>query len=196
MNYDLKYKKYKTKYIELLKQKGGATTLDNPTKLTIFNSIEENNIELLIELLTRYTEAISIVNRFDQTLLIYALTRTNINKNIVNLLIDKGVDLEKQDRNNGCTALIYAIKRNQIDIVKLLIEKSVNLEKQDNYGNTALLHAIISDNIEITKLLVENNALTNIVNSDNKITNAITFAYDNNRRECYQYLLAKSLLHI
>ena len=54
-------------------------------------------------------------------------------------LIEKGCQLNFQERQNGKTALMISIERNQSQIGMNLIEKGCALNQQDCDGNTALL---------------------------------------------------------
>jgi len=75
------------------------------------------------------------------------------------LLINKGADLNLQD-NNKDTALLYSLKKNDLEMSKLLINKGADLNLQDNNKEPALFHAVRSsnDNIDIVKLLIEKGA--------------------------------------
>jgi len=76
---------------------------------------------------------------------------------VVELLVDKGANLDAQDKL-GWTALQRAADNGHGEVVKLLVEKGANLEAQDTYGRTALHLAAQGGHGEVVKLLVEKGA--------------------------------------
>lgn len=63
-------------------------------------------------------------------------------------------DLNSWNWENGDTALIIAVRYNNIEAIKLLLQKS-NPDLQNQLGNTALMLAVINNNIEAIKLLLQ-----------------------------------------
>jgi hypothetical protein len=58
-------------------------------------------------------------------------------KNVVEFLLDKGVDL-RAGENTGQTALHLAAHRGQLEIVRLLLDRGAALEAKNVYGGTVL----------------------------------------------------------
>lgn len=62
--------------------------------------------------------------------------------------------------NKGGTALIYACKRNNIDMVDILTScKNIDINLQDNEGHTALYYACENENVVIVKLLLNHESI-------------------------------------
>lgn len=76
-------------------------------------------------------------------------------KEIAKILIDQGVNLDKQEPLNGYTALMWAIANSQIDIAEILIRKGADLDKRDKGGRTALDWAAVFDRKEIIRFIEE-----------------------------------------
>ena len=54
---------------------------------------------------------------------------------VVRLLLDQRVDVDLQDKNS-CTALISAVRSNNIEIVRLLLDRGTAIDLQDKDSNT------------------------------------------------------------
>ena len=67
----------------------------------------------------------------------------NNNTEIVKSLIDKGADINLQDKKDN-TALHLAVQNNNKEIVESLIDNQVDINLQNNDGNTALHLAILN----------------------------------------------------
>jgi len=103
---------------------------------------------------------------------------------IVKVLLDKGVDVNIQDKD-GLTPLMIVIKdakneENNIyedksnydldkdiraKIVRILFRNHANVNAVDNNGQTALMMAVNNDNLEMIETLVNNGADVNIQNN-------------------------------
>ncbi len=84
------------------------------------------------------------------TPLMAAVVKNNLE--IVNLLIDKNVNVELKD-GNGTTALIYASMFKNHEVAKLLIKAKANYETKDNRGNSAIDYAILADDDQLIQIL-------------------------------------------
>ena len=74
---------------------------------------------------------------------------------IAKLLIEKGANLNKKEKESGATPLILSIIYEQDEIAKLLIEKGANVNIKDNSGFTALIYAIQREKTDLSKILIE-----------------------------------------
>ncbi len=84
------------------------------------------------------------------TPLMAAVVKNNIE--IVNLLLEKNVNVEQKDAN-GTTALIYAAMFKNHEIAKSLIKAKATYETKDNRGNSALDYAILADDDQLIEIL-------------------------------------------
>ena len=68
-----------------------------------------------------------------------------------------GADVNNTN-NDGNTALIWATRRDRLEIVKLLLAEKANVNDRSNGGDTALILAARYDHLELVKLLKEHGA--------------------------------------
>jgi hypothetical protein len=61
----------------------------------------------------------------------------------------------------GCSTLIRAAEKGEINTVKELLEKGADPEEKDSFGDTALMHAAEKGHPEIVKLLLDKGANVN-----------------------------------
>ncbi len=105
----------------------------------------------------------------------------NGHKNIVELLLNKNVNLIDTNYHHRYTPLINAAIFGNYDIVSLLIQKHININHKTDTGNTALISAIINshlsnNHIEVIKILLDNGASINIKNIFGDTALTITIA--------------------
>ena len=82
----------------------------------------------------------------------------NGHKAVVELLIEKGAEIESKDDVFGQTSLSLAVKNRHEAVVKLLIEKGAELEAKDYGDQTPLLLAAKRGSEAVVKLLIEKGA--------------------------------------
>ena len=113
----------------------------------------------LFELFVEYGENIEAISPYDGSSPIHLAAGWNSIK-ITKYLINKGVNLNKQNSRRD-TPLIIACLSDLYDIAELLINnKSVNLDIHNKYNQNALSQAIEQENTELIKLLIDNGANT------------------------------------
>lgn len=99
----------------------------------------------------------------------------NGNENVARILIEKGADINKAEKQFQETALMIAAKNNNEGIVKILLNNGALINLQSYRGWTALMEAVSVGNIEIVKLLLEFKADLNATDSNGGDT-ALTLA--------------------
>jgi ankyrin repeat protein len=79
-------------------------------------------------------------------------------RELADLLISKGADINSNKNVGGATPLGIAVSRGHKDIVELLIAKGAQLNLKDKRGNTPLLRAMSAGQQDIIKLLLTKGA--------------------------------------
>lgn len=116
----------------------------------IMKRCDDDIINLLIE-------SGSDIHSFDdEGVSILDVSINNGNYNLVKLLFDKGVDINKTSRKSRFTALMAAVCYNEYEILKFLIEKKADLEAQDSSGFTAYTFAKKMRKKKMMEILIEN----------------------------------------
>jgi ankyrin repeat protein len=87
--------------------------------------------------------------------------------NIVELLVQKGADLNVQDHNSR-TPLHLACSGGHLNIVELLVQKGADLNVQDSYSRTPLHLACSGGHLNIVELLVQKGADLNVQDKDSR----------------------------
>ena len=84
---------------------------------------------------------------------------------IAKLLIDKGADIDIQNKE-GHTALMLASIEGHIEIVELLIDKGADIDIQNKEGDTALMLVSIEGHTEMVELFIDKGADIDIQNEE------------------------------
>jgi len=87
---------------------------------------------------------------------------------IVELLIDAGVNVNAKSEYLGMTALMLASEFGHLDIVELLIEAGADVNIKNKSGGTALSLASIKGYTDIVELLIDAGADVNAMNKFGK----------------------------
>ncbi len=114
--------------------------------------VEKNDIDG-INMLTK-SHGINCYDAYKRTFLILASSKGN--EVILNHLIEKGADIDFQDKN-GFSALHFASQNNEIGIVEILLNKGANPNVRDFHGNPPIWTAIMNarEDFSIVKKLLE-----------------------------------------
>jgi len=168
--------------------------------------IEKTNISIIEKFINKVEKiepkAIDINNAFISSIV-------NEKKESIEFFLNKGANINTAD-SQGWTALMVAIKRNNIDIVNLLIKNNANVNLYTNsyftieYENkdipiekasSALIISVMLNNFEIFKTLIEAGADPNLKDSEghNALAYTTTNFLKNNEKELKRYM-AKTLI--
>lgn len=105
---------------------------------------------------------VNIRNRDGSTLLEYAVSTGD--KNLVELIVDRGADLNATTR--GFTPLMSAAWNGRVEIMRILIKSGADINARDDYGRTPLMLAVSHNKVEAVKLLLAKGAEKNLRESD------------------------------
>ena len=126
------------------------------SELEFIDSYVEKNDFDGINMLTK-SHGIDCFDSYKRTFLILAASKGN--KSVLNYLIEKGADIDFQDKNGYC-ALHFAAQNSEMGITEMLLNNGANPNLTDIHGNTPIWTAIMNskEEFEIVKLFLENNA--------------------------------------
>lgn len=120
----------------------------------LFNAIRANKILIVSELVNGGINVnAKIENHWTTTFLILAVE--NDHKQIVEILLNAGADVNAKDYWNGHTPLMLAIQNGNKDIVQMLLSAKADPNLKNNYNNTALRYATEAGNKDIVQILLE-----------------------------------------
>jgi len=83
-------------------------------------------------------------------------------KEIVELLIENGADVNYADESEFHTALMMASRHGHAEIVRLLLKHGAHVNAKDDYENTSLTKAAESGHLEAVHLLLKHGANPNL----------------------------------
>jgi ankyrin repeat protein len=103
------------------------------------------------------------------------------------LLIERGANINFQDKSEHESALYLASSEGHLDIVKLLVQKGAKIDIQNKEGKTPLMTAIEEKKIEIVAFLLSKGADPNKKSVEGKT--ALDFAKEKKNEEIIKLLL-------
>jgi ankyrin repeat protein len=154
-------------------------------KTELENCCKENLFYLLKYLLEKKKAKI----KKNEQLLIIA--SDNGHKDIVELLLDKGIDINQKSEYWKRNALHVASEKGHSEIVELLIDRGIDINLQDIDGSNALHLAFLNDKRDIVELLIERGI--DIRQQNNFGRNALHCASKSCYTEIVKLLLDKGL---
>lgn len=142
------------------------------------NFLKKKEYHKAIEFISKIDTGINeIKDKFGYTMLYFAVLESN--KEIIELLLQKGADINKQ-YINGNTVLHVAIKKNSPEIIKLLLNKGADIFIE-NHNISPVDFTIQKSNIDIFKIIIENNINKQAKNGDTILMKVIQNLFTNER---------------
>ena len=162
--------------------------LNSKLKCIFQNEYDQEKEEEAAQLIIAGADPNLIIDQnYNTSILIFISIKASF-KNLINLLIDYGADINVVD-SKGMNALMISAFYNYEDIVKVLLETKLDIDTQEPYyQKTALMLAVQKSNKNIAKLLIEKNANVNI--KDKHGNTALTEAVYHNNINLIALLLA------
>ena len=145
----------KTETADLLRKHGGKTGAE----LSIHKAAEAGNIEAVKKHLTDGAN-VNAKDEDSKTPLLHAAVDGH--KDVVELLIAKGADIELRCTTCGGTALGHAASGGHKEIIELLIEKGADVNAKSKGETTPLHSAAMHDHKEIAELLIAKGVDVNV----------------------------------
>jgi ankyrin repeat protein len=151
-----------TKAVQLLLQKGATIDARDDTGLTplvwALHHGHSDVVALLIEKGAKENLKAGELERIDRRHRT-ALTRAVLSGNevVVQLLLEKGAQIEAEDKT-GATALLCASHKGHQTIAELLLDRGANIEASDRNGVTSLMWASYQGYEGMTKMLLDRGA--------------------------------------
>lgn len=84
---------------------------------------------------------------------------------VAKYLVDHGADIRQKD-DDGWTALMWSINKNNVELTKFLISLGVDVNARDNMGWSALLVAADEGNISLMEILIDQGVDVNETNDN------------------------------
>ena len=119
----------------------------------VYNFARDRNVDELIIALNQVDNSSNWYRGNDcSTALHWAAS--NGNMNIVEILLDRGIDINSKD-TYGNTALHYAAMNGKMNIVEILVDRGIDINSKNNIGWTALHLAAMNGYTNIVEMLLD-----------------------------------------
>lgn len=145
-----------------------------------------NDIQIINHVIDHIVNLEQIVNRNKKNKLIHLLCKKNVNPEIVNHVIQKGINLESANEY-GYQPIHLACKYSSVDIVKLLINMKVDLNCASKSNWKPIHFACKYSSLNVVKCLVD--AGVNLESKANNHWRPIHFACRYSTDELISYLI-------
>ncbi|XP_068913159.1 uncharacterized protein [Tenebrio molitor] len=147
------------------------------------------NDDVIAKLLLDLGANINAIDKDAQNALHIALQNSKVNTTIVNLLIDKGIDVDVRDKY-GITPLQYCCIKGHYDALVILLECGTNINAKDSMNRSPLYDAISRYNYNCVKMLLDHGADINAAdNSGKTVLHAASESFNQNNYYCIEMLL-------
>jgi len=107
-------------------------------------------------------EVPAILKRSDRDPNLVGVAASNDRDDIIQLLADRGMNIEAMGAFNGETALMEASRSGKLNAVDTLLKKGANVNATDKDGRTALILAARNGNAAVVKTLLKSGAKTDV----------------------------------
>lgn len=160
---------------------------DKPQYLNedIFESCKLGEYKSIQWLLYREPGIVNKENEIYETPLHVAATHdTPVQREICELLLQKGANVNKKSHVTGKTPLLIAAAKGYYEICSILVDYGANVDEKDKFGQTPLFWAVINNHKDLVELLVDKGATIDIRNIRGE--NALTVGTPNEIRSYLQ----------
>jgi len=158
--------------------------------LHLFSAIKDNDFNTVKDMIE--TQGVDPNSKDKRGFTPLFLAIRSGNENIMNLLIDKGADVNYFTKMNDeitLSCLFLATLENKLNIVKLLLARGA--DPQNQYALKALEYAVHQGNTEITEALIDKGAAINAIDSNGK--SLLMVAVVQNKLPMVELLLRKGI---
>lgn len=108
---------------------------------------------------------------------------------VIQLLLDRGGDLQAQDKEGGSVLHWAAGFCSCVDVIKLLLDRGADVNGVDKYGTTVLHYAAVdSSTVNVVDFLLKEGADLYAVDQEGK--NVLHYIRDNSSAEVVHFLRA------
>lgn len=128
---------------------------------------------------------------------LHILASRSDNKEIINYLLESGLDVNQED-NNGNTAFINAASSNNLEMIKLMSKGLKNINATNKKGQTALALAVQNNDLNVVHYLIENGARAEVVDAEgNNLTYYLINSYsDKNGEQFFKKMTLLQTAHV
>ena len=156
----------------------------------ILQSTEKGDLAKVNVLLKEDPQLVNMKTKDDYGSSLIAIASEYGHKKIVELLIEKGADVNGKD-NYGSPVLSYAAYKGHEDVVELLIMKGADVNEKSDRGISALHDAANYGQVEVMALLISKGADINLIDDRDRtpLQRACWSGLNKNRLESIRLLL-------
>lgn len=140
---------------------GAAAADDRPASTRFAVAIERGDVEAIKALLDEGNKPDTHIDYGENWITPLMKAAWDGEKEIVEVLLAAGADVNAQAPGWGETALGQAVSRDHVEIARLLVEKGAKLESRNKQGFTPLIQAAAAGKLEMVTLLLEKKANPN-----------------------------------
>lgn len=142
----------------LLDSGANVNACDNLGKPPVMVIIPKESMMDTYHLLLAYKADLTQKDMFGDTVL-HTVTMINVDKEIVEFLINNGADLNAKNKE-GSTPLSIAVQKREVEIVKLLTDNGADIHTKNANGISPLFLALTSTPEVLQAIVNEKNAIT------------------------------------